>query len=65
MPSDTPAIVTANDPSSVELGVEFQASTNGTITGIRFYKGPQNTGTHVADLWSANGHLAGDRDLHQ
>ena len=56
-PSDTPATVTANDPNSVELGVKFQASTNGTITGIRFYKGPQNTGTHVADLWSATGTL--------
>ena len=56
-PSDTPATVTRNDPSSVELGVKFQASTNGTITGIRFYKGPQNTGTHVADLWSSTGTL--------
>jgi hypothetical protein len=56
-PSDAPATVTANDPNSVELGVKFQASTNGTITGIRFYKGPQNTGTHVADLWSATGTL--------
>ena len=54
---DTPATVTVNDPNSVELGVKFQASTTGTITGIRFYKGPQNTGTHVADLWSATGTL--------
>ena len=54
---DTPATVTVNDPNSVELGVKFQASTTGTITGIRFYKGPQNTGTHVADLWNATGTL--------
>jgi hypothetical protein len=27
------------------------------ITGIRFYKGPQNTGTHIGDLWSASGTL--------
>jgi hypothetical protein len=54
---DTPATVTVNDPNSVELGVKFQASTTGTITGIRFYKGPQNTGAHVADLWSATGTL--------
>ena len=52
---DTPATVTANDPNSVELGVEFQASTTGTITGIRFYKGPQNTGPHIGNLWSATG----------
>jgi hypothetical protein len=54
---DTPATVTVNDPNSVEVGVKFQASTAGTITGFRFYKGPQNTGTHVAHLWSATGTL--------
>ena len=53
----TPSVLTVNDPNSVELGVNFQASENGTITGIEFYKGPQNTGTHVADLWSATGTL--------
>jgi hypothetical protein len=56
-PTSTPSIMTVNDPNSIELGVEFQASTNGDITGIRFYKDPQNTGTHVADLWSATGTL--------
>jgi hypothetical protein len=55
--SATPATVTVSDNNSVELGVKFQASMNGTITGIRFYKGPQNTGTHVADLWTATGTL--------
>jgi hypothetical protein len=55
--SSTPSLVTVNDPNSVELGVKFSASTNGDITGIRFYKGPQNTGAHVADLWSATGTL--------
>jgi hypothetical protein len=37
--------------------VKFQASTNGLIDGILFYKGSLNTGTHVADLWSASGTL--------
>ena len=55
--SDTPANVTVSENSSVELGVKFQALTSGTITGIRFYKGPQNTGPHVADLWTATGTL--------
>jgi hypothetical protein len=55
--SDIPATASVNDPNSVELGLEFQASTNGTITGVRFYKGPQNTGAHVADLWSSTGTL--------
>jgi hypothetical protein len=36
-----------------ELGLKFQASSNATITGLRLYKGPQNTGRHVADLWSS------------
>ncbi|GAB1540803.1 hypothetical protein NUACC21_34720 [Scytonema sp. NUACC21] len=51
----TPAIVTTNDSNAVELGVKFRANVNGSITGIRFYKGPQNTGTHVATLWSSSG----------
>jgi hypothetical protein len=55
--SDTPAIVTLNDSNPVELGVKFQATTAGQITGFRFYKSPQNTGTHVAHLWSAQGTL--------
>jgi Domain of unknown function (DUF4082)/Fibronectin type III domain len=55
--SSTPGIVTDPDPNSVELGVKFQTSVAGTITGIRFYKGPQNVGTHVANLWTATGTL--------
>ncbi|QQO18220.1 DUF4082 domain-containing protein [Bradyrhizobium diazoefficiens] len=55
--SDEPSIVAANDPQSVELGVKFQTSTPGDVVGIRFYKGPSNTGTHVADLWSSTGTL--------
>jgi hypothetical protein len=53
--TSVPSIVTVNDSNSVELGVKFQSSSNGEITGLRFYKGPQNTGTHVADLWSSTG----------
>jgi hypothetical protein len=56
-PSNTPATITDNDPSAVELGVKFQSSVSGRITAFRFYKGPQNTGTHVAHLWSATGAL--------
>jgi hypothetical protein len=28
---------------------------NGYVTGIRFYKGSGNTGTHVANLWTSSG----------
>jgi hypothetical protein len=55
--TSTPSIATVNDPKAVELGVKFQSSTAGQITGLEFYKGPQNTGTHVADLWSSTGTL--------
>lgn len=55
----TPATVTENDPNPVELGVKFVASSNGTITGLRFYKGPQNTGTHTGGLWTSSGQLLG------
>jgi fibronectin type 3 domain-containing protein len=46
-----------SDTLPVELGVVFQPSTSGYITGIRFYKGSGNTGTHVANLWSSKGTL--------
>jgi hypothetical protein len=51
----TPAILTDPDTAAVQLGVKFQANVDGAITGLRFYKGPQNTGTHVGKLWTASG----------
>jgi hypothetical protein len=56
-PTSTPSIAAANDPKAVEVGLKFQASQNGQITGLRFYKGPGNNGPHVADLWSSTGTL--------
>ncbi|BAY31536.1 Ig domain protein group 1 domain protein [Nostoc carneum NIES-2107] len=53
--SATPAIITDPDNSPVELGVKFRSSVNGYIKGIRFYKSPQNTNTHVGTLWSSTG----------
>jgi hypothetical protein len=51
----TPATAAAADNSAVEVGVKFQASQSGYITGIRFYKGSGNTGTHVGSIWSRTG----------
>ncbi|MBX4950480.1 DUF4082 domain-containing protein [Rhizobium binae] len=51
----TPAVVNTNDTSAVELGVKFQTSVAGTVTGIRFYKGDLDTGTHTGSLWSSTG----------
>ena len=55
--SSLPGTVTIDDPSPVELGVKFQSSVVGAVTGIRFYKGPLNVGTHVANLRTATGTL--------
>ena len=53
----TPAIINENDGQAVELGVKFRSTLNGNITGVRFYKGPTNTGVHVGKLWSGSGTL--------
>ena len=53
--SDTPAQTNINDAQSVELGFKFKPSVNGEILGIRFYKGSQDTGTHIGSLWSQDG----------
>jgi hypothetical protein len=56
-PSHVPAMTSVFDPNSIELGMRFRASNDGQITGIRFYKSAQDVGTHVGNLWSANGTL--------
>ena len=49
-----------NDTGAVELGVRFRSDVAGEITGLRFYKGAGNTGTHVGHLWSGSGTLLGE-----
>ncbi|MDQ1293161.1 MAG: hypothetical protein QG608_1042 [Actinomycetota bacterium] len=53
--SRAPEKADSGDDSDVQLGVRFQPLTNGTITGVRFYKSALNTGTHTGFLWSAGG----------
>ena len=53
--SATPANPSVNDPSAVELGVKFRTDVDGFITGVRFYKGASNTGTHIGSVWSSSG----------
>lgn len=50
-----PASPYENDGQPIELGVKFRSAANGYITGLRFYKGASNGGTHVGHLWSAAG----------
>ncbi len=51
----TPSQPDSGDGASVEIGVKFTSSTNGQLTGIRFYKASANTGTHIGTLWSSTG----------
>jgi len=53
--SPTPAVVSDPDSSSIEVGLKFQADVDGLVSGVRFYKGSLNTGTHIGNLWSASG----------
>lgn len=50
-----PGTVNSGDGSSLELGVKFRTTAAGSITGVRFYKSPYNTGTHTGSLWTASG----------
>jgi len=57
--STQPSVPSASETNSVNVGVKFTSDNSGWITGIRFYKGAANTGTHVGSLWSASGTLLG------
>ncbi|KGN39906.1 DUF4082 domain-containing protein, partial [Knoellia aerolata] len=50
-----PRTVSSTDTASTEVGVRFTSDVSGFVTGIRFYKGAANTGTHVGSLWTATG----------
>ena len=47
----------SSDPNAQTSGVRFQASSSGYITGVRFYREPDDTGTHIGSLWSSSGQL--------
>ena len=52
-----PTLPSAADTDPIEVGVKFRSTVGGFVTGVRFYKGAVNTGTHVGKLWSASGDL--------
>jgi hypothetical protein len=52
-----PSTPAANDANAVEVGVKIRVDANGSIAGLRFYKGPGNNGPHVGHLWSTAGVL--------
>ena len=53
--ADGPGNSPDSETRSVKLGVAFKADSPGNITGIRFYKAAQNSGTHTIALWKADG----------
>jgi hypothetical protein len=55
--STTPALASESDSNAVEVGIKFRADVDGRVTGLRFYKGAGNTGTHVGHLWTRSGTL--------
>jgi hypothetical protein len=52
-----PSAAPDSDTDSVELGTSFRASTDGKVTGIRFYKHAQTTGQHTGRLWDDTGRM--------
>jgi hypothetical protein len=57
--SAVPSVLAADDGAALEIGTRFSADRSGSVTGIRFYKGPGNDGTHIGHLWSGDGELLG------
>ena len=53
--STEPMMLEVPETVPLTLGVRFSAASAGTISAIRFYKGPGNTGEHRGELWSAGG----------
>ena len=45
------------DNAAVEVGTRFRSDSDGFVTGIRFFKGATNTGTHTGHLWTTTGQL--------
>ena len=52
-----PAVDLANDGGPLELGMKFTSTQNGFITGIKYWKDDDATGTHIGNLWSSTGTL--------
>jgi hypothetical protein len=51
----TPDVPAWNDNGPVTVGVRFSSDSDGTVTAIKFYAGPGNTGTQTVALWSSDG----------
>jgi hypothetical protein len=48
-------LVSQSDSTSVELGTQFTAEADGTVSSVRFWKLPSQSGLHVGTLWTSTG----------
>lgn len=55
----TPAVADSGDTAAVSLGLQFNADSDGFITGLRFYRDAANTGVHTGKLFSSTGSVLG------
>lgn len=53
--SQAPQLPNISDGRPYELGMKFQSSVAGRITGIRHFKAASETGAHIGRIWSAAG----------
>jgi hypothetical protein len=53
--SQVPSTAAASDPSAIEVGMRFEVTEQVDALGIRFYRGPGNSGPHVGHLWTEAG----------
>jgi LPXTG-motif cell wall-anchored protein len=56
-PDSNPDVASFADTTAYDLGVRFTSDVDGEVTGVRFYKGSQNTGPHTGSLWASDGTL--------
>lgn len=52
---DVPTVLSDPNDRSVEVGTEFTSASDGVITAVRLYQGPEDTGATEATIWSAYG----------
>lgn len=60
--SDLPALTVTSDATDYELGTRFQASSNGQILDLRYYRGAadaNDTDVRTLNLWKDDGTLLG------
>lgn len=53
--SVVPDVASISDTRELTLGLSFTSDVPGSVAGVRFYKGPTNTGVHTGTLWSGSG----------